>query len=303
MLYRQLINYNVSSLCFGTATFVSGKLCPELNSQPGLLALHHALKMGINLVHSNPNLETQWAIGQTLKDGSFCDWIGQLIKIETPLEMKFDLMKNFFMNRVQRTCKYLPRNKIIGIIHEIDLKRTIDKSLLINDKFIENYFKEAKFAYESLRDIYPDIRLFLGMMHNLEHLSIALDSQYDGIACYYNILDNWPFRYLDQVEKKGKVFLGIRPLKHKALTEKGIDLLKKSEFNYVKAVQANYFGNEPIQKIAIRFALAHPAVKSLIVGMTTAKQVDELVDATKKPISLDLASEIISMQKSFLKKD
>ena len=49
------------------------------------------------------------------------------------------------------------------------------------------------------------------------------------------------------------------------------------------AVIRERLGPASITRFAVRFALAHPIVSSLIVGLNTVAQVDEVIDAAAEP--------------------
>ena len=45
---------------------------------------------------------------------------------------------------------------------------------------------------------------------------------------------------------------------------------------------------ESMTRFALRFALAHPVVSSLIIGLNTVAQVDQVIDAAEEPLEGDL---------------
>ena len=54
-------------------------------------------------------------------------------------------------------------------------------------------------------------------------------------------------------------------------------------------------GPEPMTRFAIRFALAHPTVASLIVGLNTVAQVDEVTDAAAEPADRALFDDALAI--------
>lgn len=72
-------------LCFGTSTFVAGRLLPSKDSRPGLEALRTALKAGVRTIHSNPHLGTQWAVREVLDEVGAVAGLRHLVKAECPL--------------------------------------------------------------------------------------------------------------------------------------------------------------------------------------------------------------------------
>jgi len=296
MLYRDIDSYKVSSLCFGTATFVAGKLRPELNSEIGISSLKRSLALGVNLVHSNSNLGTQWAIKRVLEAVANSHLnIRHLIKIETPVGENLDLNR-FFSEKVREALRNLGTGFILGIIHEIDVKRTSDKSQLSDPKSLTTLFRQTRDVFEHLKDM-GSVGLLIGMAHNPLHMRFAIDSNvYDGLASYYNLFDNWATYFFEELHYKEKAFIGIRPLKHGLLTERCLgspDSSYEREYEVLYRLRQRGIGNEPLHHFAVRFALAHPVVKSIIVGMSCPEHVDELIDAARNPLPFDTFQEVI----------
>ena len=72
---------SIDRLCFGTSTFAAGRLRPGIDSAPGIAALRDALVAGVRLIHSNPNLGTQWAIREALTAAGHPDGVRHLVKV------------------------------------------------------------------------------------------------------------------------------------------------------------------------------------------------------------------------------
>jgi aryl-alcohol dehydrogenase-like predicted oxidoreductase len=290
MLYRQMVASNVSVLCFGTATFVAGRLRPESNSEIGLSAFRKSLDSGINLVHSNSNLKTQWGIKQVLSEseGSPISPLHQIIKIETPVGIELNDNWQSINQKLKEALQNLNITSILGIVHEIDIKRTDDKSLLSNSKALTKLFQETRCIFNELKDA-GLVNLLIGMSHTPMQLRCAIDSDaYDGFASYYNLVDNWCIAFLDELYKENKPFIGISPLKRGLLTEYHDKLCHHDKiiYQFLQTLKKKII-NEPVQQFAIRYTLTHPAVKSIIVGMSCSEQVDQIVKASEKPLSMN----------------
>ncbi len=305
MLYRQMEQYRISVLCYGTATFVAGKLRPNADSEIGMRSLQQALDGGINLIHSNSNLKTQWAIHRVLSRNKRMRDIHHLIKIETPLTEGRDDFRAFFDRELTVAMQNLGTNFVTGIVHEIDIKKTHNPDLLKKPDVIRSNLGKVREAFESARD-QGKVGMLISMAHNPMQMEIAMDTNYfSGFASYYSMVNTWVVPFLDELLNSSKFFLGIRPLKRGILTDRYMEQaneyveqasihLGRENLQHLNHLCQEGIIQEPLQQFAVRFALAHPSVSSVIVGMSQPKHVQELVDAAGNPLPLNVYYEIVS---------
>ncbi len=290
MIYRKIKNHSVSTLCFGTATFVAGKLRPNANSKIGISALNRAIDKGLNFIHSNPKLKTQWATKKVLDKKSPFYKIHHAIKIETPLGEERTKIKNIFTRRLNSSMKNLGVKFISTIIYEIDVKRTHNRNLLHNVKNIKSNFTFIREIFEKARRDNKTGLLFC-MTHSPLEMRLAINAEcFDGLASYFNLIDIWPSYFFDEIYNKSKNFIGIRPLRHGILTDAFLksEVYKENPFIcFLNKLQKEGIWTGALQSFAIRFVLAHPVVKSTIVGMSTSEHVDELIAAASRSISVE----------------
>jgi len=292
MIYRSLSNgFNVSVLCFGTATFAAGKLFPYKDSEAGISALITALNDGINFIHSNPKLLTQWAIRKALEKIPKND-IHHAVKVECPLDATESQIENIFNYIISSSQYILGINKIHVIIYEIDIKKTKEKSKLNDVSIIKMNFNKVKNVFERFYNKHV-VDLLFCMCHNHHEMEAALNLNcFDGYAAYFNFLNIWPSNFLDRIYESSKDFIGIRPLAQGLLTNQNFHKLEnKKLLSVLKSVIREK--HVSIQAMSIKFTLAHPVVKSVIVGFSQSSHVKELVDAAQKPLSLDEYKKIL----------
>ena len=294
MQYRDFNKYKISPLCFGTATFVSGKLRPNKDSQQGISCLAQALNLGINFVHSNPNLGTQWAIREVL--ATHAKSPRHLIKVELPLIQEYDLLKRYFLEKFGKSKKELGVSHIEGVVYERDKKKSpnpVDpKTNLANYSMIRRIFDELKSEGET-----DSLACLVDSPHEMR---LAIDfKHFDSFASYFNLFDVWPSQFFDELKSISKNFIAVRPLRHGLLVDNPVIENKYAE-NMAKQMSTQFLsylrtikGERSLQDLAIRFALAHPTVKTLIVGASHGQHLDELIQSSEQPLEKDEFNEII----------
>jgi len=287
--------YSCSTLCFGTATFVSGKLFPNKDSELGILSLQTALNNGINFIHSNPKLMTQWAIKEVLNNNPQYS-VYHVIKVECPLDTDEYQMKAIFDRIISLSKNNLGIDNIHVIIYEIDVKKT-KRIALLNDSYtIKRHFNRVREIFEFFRDK-NDVDLLFCMCHNPTEMKTAIESKcFDGFAAYFNFLNTWPHRFFDKIYNASKDFIGVRPLAQGLLSDKNfykIQTKNEKLSAILKSLRKEM--NIFIQALSIKFTLSHPVVKSVIVGMNKPQHVEQLVEAAKHPLSLERYKKILKM--------
>ena len=115
---------------------------------------------------------------------------------------------------------------------------------------------------------------------------------FSGMVAYYNPIEMEMAAYFPGMEEKGQGFFCIRPFMGGLLTERraersqlpqGDRFLEESwndAYERMALLQEGLgVATESWARFAIQFALIHPLVTSLIVGLNTPEQVDEILDA------------------------
>lgn len=251
-------------LCFGTSTFAAGRLRPGIDSRPGVAALREALAAGVRLIHSNPNLGTQWAIRQAITDAGHPAGIGHLVKVEIPLDFDEGGMQARIARAVQASCANLDTNDLHALIIEPDLKRTRCRACLVDyDKIARFYQQAAAIALDMCRSAQV-----LAFCHSPGYLAASLRAELlSGCAAQYNMVEAWPARYLDRLAVSARSFISMAPLRRGALV--------------------NHDARNPLERLrCLRWVLGHPAVSHATITMSSPQHVTEVLLASQNPLPL-----------------
>ncbi len=255
---------SIDRLCFGTSTFAAGRLRPGIDSRPGIAALREALGAGVRLIHSNPNLGTQWAIRQAIIDAGHPAGIGHLVKVEIPLDLDEDGMQARIARAVQASRANLETNDLHALIVEPDLKRTRRRAFLVDyDKIACFYQHAAAIALDMCRSA-----RVLAFCHSPGYLVASLRVELlSGCAAHYSMVEAWPTRYLDRLAASAHSFVGMAPLRRGALV--------------------NHDAEDPLERLrCLRWALGHPAVSYATITMSSPQHVTEVLLASQNPLPL-----------------
>ena len=118
---------------------------------------------------------------------------------------------------------------------------------------------------------------------------------FSGVVAYYNVIEMEMARFFPALQRSGGGFLCIRPLLAGLLTERRGNRQALPEDDRMRAPQwdgayerlallRQQMVPAALTRFAIRFALAHPVVASLIIGLNTVAQVDQVIDAAAEPL-------------------
>ena len=119
---------------------------------------------------------------------------------------------------------------------------------------------------------------------------------YSGMVAYFNPIEMEMIQFFESMQERGMGFLCIRPFMGGLLTDRRIERRRLPGDDRMQAQE----WDKPYERLellkgtigtgidswtafAIRFALIHPIVTSLIVGLNTPQQVDEVLDAAEGP--------------------
>ncbi|ONI87335.1 hypothetical protein ALI22I_23215 [Saccharothrix sp. ALI-22-I] len=256
-------------LCFGTSTFVAGRLRPEKESEPGMAALHAAVSAGVRLVHSNPKLGTQWAVRRVLDSASTAD-VSHLVKAEVPLGADLATMRSRIMLAIEESCTNLGVDQLRAVTVEIDLKRTQDQALLVNSQAVmEFYANAAEVVRGSGR-----VSQVIAYCHSPAHLAAAsLAEDVHGVAAQYNVAEPWPALFLDDIERRGLQFVGMSPLRRGTLA-------------------AHPSGAADLTPL--RWVVTEPRISSVVITMSSPRHLRQVIKAVRSPLEAPSVHELAS---------
>lgn len=204
---------STARLCFGTSTFVAGRLRPDKNSEPGIRALVQALSDGLGWVHSNPALRTQWAV-RTAWQHAGGPALQHAVKVECPLDVESEL--RFRVRRsVEQSREALNVPGLQVAVIEIDLKGTEDLAALVDSERVAAFYRKAVsevLATGVVAEAYA-------YCHSARHMSAALTvAEVAGFAAQFSPAEPWPRTFFPQLKSRGLPFLGMAPLWRGRLT-------------------------------------------------------------------------------------
>lgn len=297
MKYRNFgqTDLEVSVICFGPMRFAAKEPGSDDKSQAGQHALEHAIERGVNFIHSSYEYGTRWAMGNVLKDHPKRHDLHHIIKVPVPDFKdggKFSAEK--FRLRVEEALRDLHTERIAVLQHlqrhdpNTDAMRTPDIPH-VHEEMLEVFSKlkdEGKVGYLTT---FPYTPGFAEAVIDAEQNGRQL---FDGMVAYYNPVEMEMGQFFESMQARGQGFFCIRPFMAGLLTDRRInraalpagDRMQASQWDaaYERLAQFQSALNKDIDSwtaYTIQFCLSHPIVTSLIVGLNTVAQVDEVLDA------------------------
>jgi hypothetical protein len=249
---------NLSRLCFGTSTFVAGRLLPGKDSRPGLAALRAALDAGVRTIHSNPHLGTQWAVREVLDEVGPVAGLRHLIKAECPLLGDLEAR---ISTAIEMSTGQLGVSRIDALVLQVDLKRTERTDLLNNQRALRSFYRNgARVAFASGR-----VGAVYAYCHGPAAIRAALrEEPISAIATQYHLASSWPTSHLARITKAGRGFVGMSPLNRGAL----VDPLACSASSRLRP---------------LGWALRDPRVETIAITMSSPEHVKEVIDTVMNP--------------------
>lgn len=249
-------------LCFGTSTFVAGRLHPDKNSLPGIDALRHALVAGLRLIHTNPQLQTQWAVRHAVDAAGRPDGVRHVVKTEAPLDTDSVTMRQLIGTGVEASLINLGVDRLHAVVVEIDLKRTGRMNALVDSTAVRDFYAGAADSALASRRVDEVV----AYVHSPAHLLYALGCErVTGIAAQYNMIEAWPALYLDRIATSRRSFIGMAPLRRAALAP-----------------------SPAVRRHSLLWALSHPAVSYVVITMSSVAHLTEILadiaSATDDPL-------------------
>jgi aryl-alcohol dehydrogenase-like predicted oxidoreductase len=287
----------VSPICFGPMRFAAKDGTDDEASKNGRRALERALERGVNFLHSSYEYGTRWSMGQVLAGHPGRHDIHHVIKVAVPDfddEGRFDAVK--FRLRVEEALAELHTEHIAVVQHLQRARPNTDELRIANTPAIEG----------PLRDVFGELQAEgkVGYLTTFPYTPAFAEAAlasgpFTGLVAYYNLVEMEMARFFPQLESHGHGFLCIRPFLAGLLTDQRArrdslpadDRMQADSWDpaYSRlAILQQHFAPESLTRFAIQFALAHPVVASLIVGLNSVAQVDEVIDAAAEPAGRDV---------------
>ena len=293
MQYRRFgdTDLEVSEICFGPMRFAAREPGDDNVSKAGQQALARAIERGVNFIHSSHAYGTRWAMGKVLREHPKRKELHHMIKVEVPDfddDGKFDAAK--FRLRVEEALRDLYADRITVLQH---LQRARPNANELRISHIEAVHPLMMETFEKLREE-GKVGYLTTYPYTPGFAAVALKTgDFSGMVTYYNLIEMGMAEFFPDMHERGQGFFCIRPLMAGLLTDRraersrlpeGDRMLAESwnpayeRFEILKAALDGDAGRWT--RFAIKFALIHSIVTSLIVGLNTTEQVDEVLDAT-----------------------
>ncbi|MBT5876917.1 MAG: hypothetical protein HOH43_26075 [Candidatus Latescibacteria bacterium] len=262
----------------------------DAQSVAGKLALERALERGVNFVHSSFEYGTRWAMGEVMRSHSKRHDLHHVIKVPVP---DFDdggvFDKAKFRTRVEEALRELHTDRIAVLQHLQRFRPNSDDNRIPNISAVNEPMMEI---FEKLREE-GKVGYLTTFPYTTDFARSAMGTGcFSGIVAYYNTIEMEMSEFFDDLQEKGQGFLCIRPFMAGLLTDRRADrkVLPLEDRNQDDLWDEAYGRLELIQaamgdqvtswtSFAIKFALIHPVVTSLIVGLNSVEQVDQVLDA------------------------
>ena len=292
MNYRRFgdSDLNVSEICFGPMRFAAKEPGTDARSSAGQRAFERALERGVNFIHSSYEYGTRWSLGSVLQNHPKRHELHHIIKVPVPDfddEGRFDADK--FRLRIEEALTDLHTDTIAVVQHLQRRKPNVDEARIAD---IGAVHEELGETFERLRDE-GKVGYLTTFPYTPGFAGPALDTgDFSGMVAYYNIIEMEMAEFFSAMETRNQGFFCIRPFMAGILTDQRADRRQlaaddrladpSNDAAYERLallVSALDLQVESWTAFAVKFALIHPLVTSLIVGLNTAAQVDEVVDA------------------------
>jgi aryl-alcohol dehydrogenase-like predicted oxidoreductase len=294
----------VSPICFGPMRFAAKDGTDDDASRAGRRALERALERGVNFVHSSYEYGTRWSVSKVLAGHPRRHEIHHVIKVPVPDfddGGRFDAAK--FRLRVEEALAELHTDRIAVIQHLQRAAPNDDEPRIAAIDAVDEPLRET---FETLREE-GKVGYLTSFPYTPGFAQAALATgTFSGLVAYYNAVELEMARFFPALEQSGGGFLCIRPFLAGLLTDRRADrealpagdrMLDPSwDAAYRRlAVLRERLQPPSVTAFAVRFALAHPIVASMIVGLNTVEQVDEVIDAAAEPAPRSAFDEALAL--------
>ena len=270
--------------------FAAQEPAQDNTSVAGQRALSRAIERGVNFIHSSLGYGTTWAISEVLRNHPKRHEIHHIIKVGVPDfddGGKFDSAK--FRLLIEETIAALGAERIAVVQHLHRARPNSDELRIAN----------IPATYEPLLEIFEQMRqegkveYLTSFPYSPGYAAAALKTgSFAGMVAYYNVIELEMAEYFAEMQEQGRGFFCIRPFMGGLLTDRRAirSQLPEGDRMTADSWDASYERLELLKsslgiqveswtQFAIKFALIHPIVSSLIVGLNTVEQVDEVLDA------------------------
>jgi len=294
MEYRTLAgtDLKLSVITFGTITFAAAPKGWHRDTDEGKRALHLALDMGVNTIHSSYEYETWYAVRQVLAQRKDAKALKHIVKIPNPDTDQTDF------KYVSAYLRKLVEDSLAGLkIERIDVVQwpLRDDTECDPKVAVERYraYKDDLLAdFEKLRDEGKVDHLAAFVYTNAYAQEVIAGGAISTLLFYYNLWDTTLQPSLEQLDAKKLSAIVYRPFHGGLLVNKRANRLAipegdrwKRDWSQKRMAQRDQlfeaigFKTDNLTAAAVKFCLTSPSITSLVTGLNTREQVKEIINA------------------------
>lgn len=291
MRYRRFgtTDLEISEITFGALRFVDGAQASN-DEELGRRAILDALDAGVNTIHSSYEYCTRWALEKILSQHARRADLHHIIKVPSPDYSDPGFSDAQFRSHVETALRELKTERIAIVQH---LQRGVPKEIIYDDRgdparvakledtnavlgeTVEALQKEGKIGY------------VITFPHTVGYARPAVASgAFDGLIAFWNLLETEMLEVFDDCHARGMGVFSMRPYLQGIITDKRADRrrLPQDDPKLGSAWDAQYALFDKVQaeigddvaswsEAAIKFALSHPAITSVVVSLNNPDQV------------------------------
>lgn len=304
MQYRTLARSGiaVSPLAFGTMRFVPKDASSGQGWEAGERALNAAIDGGVNLIHSNSAWPTYPATQRFLSRHPQRGELQHIIKLESPDYHEVEFDPDRFRTVVDAALRALHTDRI-AIVQHLQRGPECPKSIAYDAAGDERRLAGLQRISEQVGEVAEELVAAgkIGEVATFPHTpgfaAGAIEAGvYGSVVHFYSLLETEMVPLLDDIAARGMSFIGLRPFvqglatdlraDRRALPEEDPRRAERYEAWYARLAEIRAhlgIGAGELTSTALRFALAHPAVTSVAVGLNTVDQVAAALRAVAEP--------------------
>lgn len=297
MRYRRFGNTDLelSEIVFGALRFVDGAQARN-DEDLGRRALLAALDAGVNTIHSSYEYGTRWALEKILSHHPRRHDLHHIIKVPTPdyADAAFD--EAAFRDHVETALRELKTDRIAIVQH---LQRGVPKDIIYDERGDPERLARMAETNAALAETKAAMQAEgkIGYVVTFPHThgyarEAVASGTFDGMIAFWNLIETEMLDVMDDCAARGMGVLSMRPYLQGLITDKRADRksLSADDPKHEAAWDEHYKRFETVQAsvgdeidswtdAAIRFALSHPAITSVVVSLNNPEQVEAALDA------------------------
>lgn len=300
MRYRTLArsDVEVSEVSFGPMRFVTR----DGSAGEGTRALHAALEGGINVVHSSAEYRTYEALGAALRSHPSRGEIRHIIKVESPDYEESAFSAASIRKQIENALRALDTEQITVVQH-LQRGPGCAKGIVYGEEGDKIRIPALPDVIGPLMEVTEQLKEegkiaeLACFPHTTGFARAALvEADFDGMAHYFNLLETEMVPLFGTFAQRNMSFIGIRPVLQGMLTDHRVyrDALPEGDvkrnanwdpwYSLLDRVRG-VIGEEPSDwtAYALGFALAHPVVSTVVLGLNTVAQVERALAAVEMP--------------------